>query len=95
MTEATPKEWNFEPTIPLDGSDLANEVYSSRVGDLIKKLESVLDEAQYPTEEVIPALGCLLTIRFLDAGDPNRLFRIFIQMLSEKFDAAMQEFEED
>jgi len=93
MAESTPENWDFEPTIPLDGSDLANEVYSDRVKDLREKLESILDEGGYPTEEILPALGYLLTKQFIEADDPNRLFRIFIQMLSEKFDDIMNEVE--
>ncbi len=89
MTDTAP-DWNFEPS---EDKDLANEVYSTRVGDLIKKLENTIDEANYPPEEVMPALGCLLTILFIEADDPDRIFRIFIQMLSEKFDNAMAELE--
>jgi hypothetical protein len=90
MTETAPKNWKFEPS---DDPKLADEVYSTRLGDLIEKLEAVLKEANYPPEEVIPALGCVLSIRFVEADDPNRMFRIFIAMLSEKFDEVMSEYE--
>ncbi len=88
MTDTAP-DWNFEPS---ENKDLENEVYSTRVGDLIDKLENTLKEANYPPEEIVPALGCLLTTRFLDAENPDRMFRIFIQMLSEEFDKAMEGF---
>lgn len=69
--------------------DLVDEVYSARIHDLVEKLDKTITEASHPTDEIISALGCLLTLQFFETEDPERAFRLFILRLSENFDKAM------
>ena len=73
--------------------DLKNEVYQERVGDLIRKLEETIHEAGYPPDEVLPALANLLVTRFTEAGDPDRMYRVFTVMLGREYDDLMDALE--
>lgn len=80
-----PNPWDSQP--PPD--DLIDEVYSTRFEDLLKKLQITIAEAEHQPDEIISALGCLLTLQFFETDDPNQAFRRFVQRLAENFDTAM------
>lgn len=70
-------------------TNLEHEVYNERVNDLSRKIEEIIHQAGCKPDEVFPALITLLITRFTEAGDPDRMFRVFVRMLSDEYDDLM------
>jgi hypothetical protein len=78
---------------PTENPDLESEVYNTKISDLVRKLEATIHEAGYQPQEVLPALSNLLVTRFTEAENPDRLYRIFIKILTDEYDELMDRIE--
>ncbi len=93
MTEIPEGWWPGRNYPAPKNADLEAEVYSTRVNDLIHKLEAVIHEAGNQPEEILPALSNILVTRFSEAGDSDKLFRIFTRMIVDEYDTLMDEID--